>query len=196
MWNYYRDKPSDPLSSNSESFKYKASITGNTYDGDDNIDRVAKNETEVVIPLKHLSNFWRTLNITLINWEIELILTWFKNCALVDMTVRAAGNNNDPPVIVAPTGLEFQRILNYLFDPTFTKFSRLYVLSFERINENGAKKGYSDSFSHYYVSNIEIKDLNILIDGKSFFDLPVENEEEAYEKIIELKKKNEYTTGN
>ena len=37
-----------------------------------------------------------------------MILTWSKNCALVDMTVRAAGNNNDPPAIVAPTGLEFQ----------------------------------------------------------------------------------------
>ena len=44
----------------------------------------------------------------MINCEIELILTWSKNCVLADMTVRAAGNNNDPPAIVAPTGLEFQ----------------------------------------------------------------------------------------
>ena len=113
LWNYYRDEPSNPLSSNSESFKYKTSITGNTYnvgDGEDgyDADKVGKNETEVVIPLKYLSNFWRTLNIPLINCEIELILTWSKNCALADMTVRAAGNNNDPPAIVAPTGLEFQ----------------------------------------------------------------------------------------
>ena len=43
-----------------------------------------------------------------IDFKIELILTWSKNCALADMTVRAAGNNNDPPAIVAPTGLEFQ----------------------------------------------------------------------------------------
>ena len=113
LWNYYRDEPSNPLSSNSESFKYKTSITGNTYnigDGEEGYDanKVGKNETEVVIPLKYLSNFWRTLNIPLINCEIELILTWSKNCALADMTVRAAGNNNDPPAIVAPTGLEFQ----------------------------------------------------------------------------------------
>ena len=66
-------------------------------------DKVGRNETEIVVPLKHLSNFWRTLNIPLINCEIELILTWSKNCALVDITVKAAGNNNDPPVIVAPT---------------------------------------------------------------------------------------------
>ena len=66
LWNYYRDEPSNPLSSNSESFKYKTSITGNTYNlgvGDAGYDanKVGKNETKVVIPLKHLSNFWRTL---------------------------------------------------------------------------------------------------------------------------------------
>ena len=86
LWNYYRDEPSNSLSSNSESFKYKTSITGNTYnigDGEEGYDanKVGKNETEVVIPLKYLSNFWRTLNIPLINCEIELILTWSKNCA-------------------------------------------------------------------------------------------------------------------
>ena len=40
-----------------------------------------------------------------------------------------------------------------------------------------------DSFSHYYLANVEIKDFNVLIRGKSFFDLPVKNEEEAYEKL-------------
>ena len=95
MWNYYKEEPSNRLSY-SESFKYKTNITGNTYsigDGKANYDanKVGKNETEVVIPLKHLSNFWRILNILLINCEIELILTWSKDCALADMTVRAAG---------------------------------------------------------------------------------------------------------
>ena len=58
LWNYYRDEPSNPLSSNPEYFKYKTSITGNTYnvgDGEEGYDanKVGKNETEVVIPLKH-----------------------------------------------------------------------------------------------------------------------------------------------
>ena len=110
LWNYYRDEPSDPLSSNSESFKYKTSITENTYnlsDGADgyDADKVGKNETEIVVPLKHLNNFWRTFNIPLIQCETELILTWSKNCALVDLTATVAGNNNDPLAIVAPTGL-------------------------------------------------------------------------------------------
>ena len=113
LWNYYRDEKSNPLSTNSKSFKYKTSVTGNTYDigdGEDNYDvnKVGKNETKIVIPLKYLSNFWRTLNIPLINCEVELILTWSKNCVLADMTARNAGNNNDPPAIVPPTGLEFQ----------------------------------------------------------------------------------------
>ena len=93
LWNYYRDKATNPLSSNSESFKYKTSITGNTYnigDGEEGYDKnkVGKNETEVVILLKHLSNFWRSLNIPLVNCEVELILTRSKNCVLADMTVR------------------------------------------------------------------------------------------------------------
>ena len=93
--------------------KYKAIIIGYTYniaDGDDEYDekKVGKNEIEIVVPLKHLSNFWRTLDVTLINCEIDLILSWPKNCVLADMTVRAAGNNDDLPVIVAPIELEFQ----------------------------------------------------------------------------------------
>ena len=59
LWNYYRDEPSNPLSSNSESFKYKTSITGNTYNfviGEAGYDanKDSKNKTEAVIPLKHL----------------------------------------------------------------------------------------------------------------------------------------------
>ena len=53
-----------------------------------------------------------------------------------------------------------------------------------------------DSFSHYYVPNVRIKDFNVLIDGKRFFDLPVKHEEEAYEKIIKMSNNNGYTTGN
>ena len=76
--------------------------------------------------------------------------------------------------------------LNYLINPTFTNVNRLFVLSFERIEENNVKKDYRDSFSYYYVPTVQIKDFNVLIDGKSFFDLTVKIEEEAYEKIIDM----------
>ena len=68
LWNYYRDELSNPLYSNSESSRYKTNITGNTYNfvaGNANYDanKVGKNKTELFIPLKHLSNFWRALNV-------------------------------------------------------------------------------------------------------------------------------------
>ena len=58
--------------------------------------------------------------------------------------------------------------LNYLIDPTFTNVSRLFVLSFERTEENNVKKDHKDSFSNYYVPKVEIEDFNVLTDGKSF----------------------------
>ena len=79
--------------------------------------------------------------------------------------------------------------LNYLIGPTFTNGNRLFVLSFTRIaGEDNTTKDYRDSFSYYYVLNVRIRDFNVLIDGKNFFDLLVQNEEEAYEKIIKISK--------
>ena len=51
-------------------------------------------------------------------------------------------------------------------------------------------------FSKYYVPTVQIKDFNVLIDGKSFFDMPIKNDEEIYEKMIEMGRNNNYTTGN
>ena len=81
--------------------------------------------------------------------------------------------------------------LNYLIDPKFTNVNRLFVLSFTR-NKTGDNR---DSFSDYYVPNVEIKNFNVLTDGKSFLDLPVKNGE-AYEKIIDMSNNNDHTTGN
>ena len=69
-------------------------------------------------------------------------------------------------------------------------------MSFERIEENNVKKDHRDLFSHYYVPNVEIKDFNVLIHVKSFFDLPVKCKEEADKKIISISKNNDYTTSN
>ena len=86
---------------------------------------------------------------------------------------------------------------NYLIDPKFTNVNRLFVLSFKRIvGENTTTKDHRDSSSHYYVRSTRRKDSNVLINGKSLFDLPVKNKEEAYEKIIEVSNNNDYTTGN
>ena len=71
--------------------------------------------------------------------------------------------------------------LNYFIDPTFNKVNRLFVLSFENKEER-------TSFSKYYTPKVEIKDFNVLINEKSFFDVPVKSKEEAYEKIMSISK--------
>ena len=79
--------------------------------------------------------------------------------------------------------------LNYLIYTTFTNVNRLFVLTFENEDDR-------TSFSKYYVPKVEIKDFNVLIDRKPFFEIPVKNKEEAYETIIEMSKNNDYATGN
>ena len=70
--------------------------------------------------------------------------------------------------------------------------NRLFVVSFPRNNNTDSRY----SFSSYHVPKVRINYFNVLIDGKSFFDLSVKNEEETYEKIIEMSNNNDYTTGN
>ena len=79
--------------------------------------------------------------------------------------------------------------LNILIDPTFTNVNRLFVLSYQNDDDR-------QSFSQFYLPKVMIKDYNVIIDKLAFFNLPIKNEEEAYEKIIDISKNNEYTTGN
>ena len=178
-----------------ESFDYKTSITGKL-EGNN----VEKDDIEIVVLLKYLSNFWRTLCMPLINCEVYLTLT---DCKLYVPVVTLSAEDHNKFLDQLKT--KFKRTikwnkyrsemsnqtsnnnLNYLNDPTFT--NRLFVLSFQ--NENDRV-----SFSKYYLPKIEIKDFNVLIDGKPFFEIPVKNKEEAYEAIIEISKNNDYTTGN
>ena len=112
---YYRDELSDDADDNnfaninvvnSEAFKYKNKITGNTYNAntdDDGYD-INKNgtqEVELGIPLKYLGNFWRALNIPLINCEVSLELKSDKNCIITSLEQRDIGGGNRDN---APTG--------------------------------------------------------------------------------------------
>ena len=69
LWQYYRDEPNDNLV-DSEPFKSKIKITGKTPAPGN------EKDVEIMVPLKYLSNFWRTLEMQLINCEVNLILTW------------------------------------------------------------------------------------------------------------------------
>ena len=77
LWQYYKDEPNDNLA-DSESFKSKIKITGKTPD-----DGNTKN-VELIVPLKYLRNFWRTLETSLINCEVNLILTWSSTCVITN----------------------------------------------------------------------------------------------------------------
>ena len=251
LYNYYRDELTNDANDNfnnrnvvnSEAFKYKNKITGNTY----NVDAAAqgydvnKNGTqkiELAIPLKYLGNFWRALNIPLISCEVSLELKWNKNCIITSLEERQVDAEplvvtdnastgatlaiNDCklyiPVVTLSKDNEIKLLtslksgfkreiiwnkyrsqmtteainnnLNTLIDPTFTNVNRLFVLAYGQVNND------RQSFSRFYLPNVMIKDYNVIIDKLAFFDLPIKTEEEAYEKIIDISRNNEYTTGN
>ena len=100
LWNYYRDESNSGINGGinysimgSKSLEYKANFIG----GGVTQNNLIKNDVKTVVPLTYLNNFWRSLNIPLINCEIELILTWFKNCVLISKAREA--NYGDNPVV-------------------------------------------------------------------------------------------------
>ena len=146
FWNYYRDEPdnpplndddppsinynADPIT-NSELFKYKSSITGKTSNANqENGENTKQGNTkikknlEIVVPLKYLSNFWRTLDMPLINCEVSLTLIWSENCVLTDVTTQSArnsqGDNLARPAIHAPTNAIFKITDTKLYVPVVT----------------------------------------------------------------------------
>ena len=84
---------------------------------------------------------------------------------------------------------EINNNLNILIDLTFTNVNRLFVLAYQNADDR-------QSFSQFYLPKVTVKDFNVIIDKLAFFDLPIKTEEEAYEKIIDISRNNEYTTGN
>ena len=135
LWNYYRDELTDDTNDNngpnknvinSKSFKYKTSITRSTYnvprritgaDGNPvnnpNYDRNKRGtkEIEIPVPLKHLDNFWNSLNIPLINCEVSLALSWSANCVITSMEkrlVRDAQGGNPAVYCDSPESAAFK----------------------------------------------------------------------------------------
>ena len=128
FWDYYRDEPNSDIDGannnvnysikDSKSFDYKTSITGKL-EGNN-----TEKEVEIVVPLKHLSNFWRTLDMPLINCEINLILTWSENCVLTSKATRdavpAQGGNPAVSRVNVPTNATFKSTIVKLYVPVVT----------------------------------------------------------------------------
>ena len=102
----------------SKYFDFKTTITGKLED--DNI----KKGVEIVVPLKYLSNFWRTLDMPLISCEVSLILTWSENCVLTSKAYRTAvtaqGGNPAVVKIDNPTDATFKKADTKLYVPVVT----------------------------------------------------------------------------
>ena len=145
LWHYYRDELTDETNDdngpnknviNSKSFKYKISITGSIYNvaataGDYDANEEGTKKVKIAVPLKHLSNFWKTLDIPLINCEVSLALSWSANCVITNLEKRlvTAAQGGNPAV--------------YDYSPTNAVFKitdcRLYVPVVSLSTENGDK---------------------------------------------------------
>ena len=178
------------------SFNFKTKITGQT----DNNGEI--NNVEIMVPLKYLGNFWRTLEILLNNCEVNLILTWSANCTIIytdtadqipTFTITETKLYNSVVTLSTQDNAKllpqlkpgFKRRINWNKHMAGINIGRnpdlkhLVEQSFQGVNrlfvqafENGVQR---TSNRRYYLPNVEIKDHNVMTNVKNFFDQPVKN---------------------
>ena len=226
MWQYCKDIPAvdndnaivDITNDNlTDSFNFKVKMTAQT--GDDGTKNV-----EIMVPIKYLSNFWRTLEMPLINCEVNLILTWSEKCVIV--STDFAGQNDTfaitdtkfyVPVVTLSTQDNkkllqllksgFKRVINwnkYSSKPELLaqtpNLNHLVEASFQGVNRLFILAFENDtqrtSGKGYYIPNVEIKDYNIMINGENFFDQLIKNNKVTHENIkkIATAQGDDYTT--
>ena len=175
LYNYYRDELSDDTDDsnfnnikvvNSNAFKYKNKITGNTYnlnatdDGYD-VNKEGRETIELAIPLKYLGNFWRALNMPLISCEVSLELKWNKNCIITSLERREVGampRNN------APTGatLAINDCKLYLPVVTLSKDDEIKLLT--NLKSGFTREIIWNKYRSQMTTEAINNNLNILID--------------------------------
>ena len=227
LWQYCKDIPARDnnnliegfMAANlTDSFNYKAKITGQT--GND-----GTKDVEIIVPLEYLSNFWRTLEMPLINFEVNLILTWSSTCVLVstnnanqNATFAITDTKLYVPVVTLSTQENtkffqqlksgFERVINwnkYLSKPELLaqnpNLNHLVEPSFQGVNRLFVLAFENDydrtSYDEYYLPRVEIKDYNALINGENVFDQSIKNNKITYDNIrkIDTGQGDDYTTG-
>ena len=230
LYQYKRDEPPENdaivnlTADDSSSFKYKVSLLGNPV-VDNNI---AKINVKVVVPLKYLSNFFRSLEMPLINCKIKLNLTWKKECVLSNQAGAAAFIINDTKMYIQVVHLskednkdfieqknkDFQRsiywneyktkeingnadanVYKYInLDPSFQGVNRLFVIAYNRANDQPTGNGQRK----YYLPRIDLNKYNVIINGRNFYDNPIESDIEKYRELkkVMIGKGEDYTTGS
>ena len=216
LWQYFRDEPDDNNIEGSESFKSKIKITGKTPNNNN------EKDVEIMVPLKYLSNFWRTLEMPLINCEVNLILTGSSTCVIANSNGAGTFAITDTKLYVPVVTLStqentkflqqlksgFKRVINWnkcLSKPELLaqnpNLNHLIDPSFQGVNrlfvlafENDDDRTISDE---YYLPTAEIKDYNIMINGENIFDQTIKNNKVTYENISKIAtgQGDDYTTG-
>ena len=175
LYNYYRDELSDNADDNnfdnikvvnSNTFKYKNKIIGNTYnvnagaDGYD-VNRNGTQEVELAIPLKYLVNFWRALNIALISCEVSLEIKWDKNCVITSLEQRDIGGGNRDN---APTGatLDINDCKLYVPAVTLSKDDEIKLLT--NLKSGFKREIIRNKYRSQMTTEVVNNNLNILID--------------------------------
>ena len=198
LWQYCKDIPARNNNNQivnfaannlTDSFNFKAKIIGQTGNN-------GTNDVEIMVPLKYLSNFWRTLEISLINCEVNLILIWSSTCVLIatgvqnqNATFAITDTKLYVPVVTLSTQENtkffqqlksgFKRVINwnkYLSKPEVlaqnSNLNHLVEPSFQGVNRPFVlafeKDDHRTSDERYYLPTIEIKDYNIMINVKTF----------------------------
>ena len=164
-----------------------------------------------MVPLKYLSNFWRTLEMPLINCEVNLILTWSSTCVITNSNGAGTFAITDTKLYVPVVTLStrenskffqqlkpgFKRVINwnkYLSKPELLaqipNLNHLIEPSFQGVNrlfvlafENDNHRTIHD---RCYLPNVEIKDYNIMINGENFFHQPIKNKKITYDNIRKI----------
>ena len=216
LWQYCKDIPARNNNDEiviftegnlTDSFNFKIKITGQTGNN-------GRKNVEIMVPLKYLSNFWRTLEMPLINCEINLILTWSSTCVLSstvtpnqNATFAITDTKLYVPVVTLSTQENtnlfqqlksgFKRVINwnkYLSNPELLaqnpNLNHLVEPSFQGVNRLFVLAFESDnhrtSDERYYLPTVEIKDYNIMINGENFFDQPVKSRRVTYDNIRKI----------
>ena len=220
LWQYCKEIPAvdddgDIVDFNganaTDSFNFKTKITGQTAADNNNGNIAGRVDVEIMVPLKYLSNFWRILEMPLINCEVELILTWSAGCVIIytDVadqvpTFTITETNLYVPVVTLSTQ-DNAKLLPQLKSGSKRTISwNKYVSKFKLLARNrninhliepsyqGENKLFVLAFEYdtqrtsnkrYCIPNVEIEDYNVIVDGKNFFDQPVKNNKVTYENI-------------
>ena len=226
LWQYCKDIPAvnanDEIiifaeGNTTDSFNFKVNFTCRTGNN-------GTKDVEIMVPLEYLSNFWRTLEMPLINCEINLILTWSSTCVLIatntpnqNATFAITDTKIYVPVVTLSTQENtkflqqlksgFKRVINwnkYLSKPELLaqnpNLNHLVEPSFQGVNRLFVLAFENDdhrtSDGRYYLPTVEIKDYNIMINGENVFDQPIKNNKVTYENIrkIATGQGDDYTT--